>query len=337
MSIAALLLVLGLLIGYVNRSAIRSAWDTISGADYSGNGHGAVTLVINQGDDGATIAQELVDLGVVKSYRSVYKMLVSRNQVFYPGTYQLHLEMSSEAALNAIANPNNRISNRVTIKEGWRITKVLSELSSKTGIQLSQLQSAAADFSAIGVPTSEVSAEGWLFPATYEFDPGLTAVEVLKQMVQRMKVELERYGVQAKDAHKVLTLAALIQAEARLHPDFYKVSRVFLNRIASGMRLQSDATVSYGVNGKTVSTSAADRANPNGYNTYLHDGLPIGPISAPGSLAIDAAIHPAEGKWLYFCAVNLKTGETVFSNTYAEHAVAVAKWRAWMKENPGYE
>jgi UPF0755 protein len=331
------LLGISLVLGYVNRGALRNAWDVVSGADFNGNGHGSITLVISEGDDGAVIAQKLVDLKVVKSYRSVYKLLISRNQVFYPGTYQLKLEMSSGAALDAIANPGNRVSNKVTIKEGWRITKVLSELASRTGIPIDDLKSAAQNLDSLGIPSSEVSAEGWLFPATYDFDPGLSANSVLKQMVARMKQELLHFGVSNQEAHKVLTLAALVQAEARLEADFYKVSRVFLNRIEQGMRLQSDATVSYGVNGKTVSTSAADRANQNGYNTYLHEGLPIGPISAPGSVAIDAALHPAAGKWLYFCAINLKTGETEFNETYAQHAKSVAKWRQWMLENPGYE
>lgn len=334
--VTALVIVAGGL-GYANRALIRDAWDVVSGADFSGSGYGSVTLVVKAGDDGATIAQELVDLNVVKSYRSVYKLLLARNQLFYPGTYNLKLHMSSSAALDAIANPNNRVSNRVTIKEGWRITKVLTELSNSTGVELSELQSVAKNFSSIGVPSSEVSAEGWLFPATYDFDPGTSAKSMLSQMVQRMKQELKLYGVGESDAHKILTLAALIQAEARLQPDFYKVSRVFLNRIKLGMLLQSDATVSYGVGGKTVSTSSSDRANKNGYNTYLYPGLPIGPISAPGSLAIDAALHPAEGNWIYFCAVNLATGETVFSNTYAEHAIAVRQWQKWMSENPGYE
>jgi UPF0755 protein len=103
------------------------------------------------------------------------------------------------------------------------------------------------------------------------------------------------------------------------------------------MLLQSDATVSYGVSGSTVSTTAAERANDNPYNTYRYEGLPAGPISAPGSLAIDAALNPAKGDWLYFCTVNLATGETVFSNTFAEHEVAVRQWQAWMRENPSYE
>jgi UPF0755 protein len=103
------------------------------------------------------------------------------------------------------------------------------------------------------------------------------------------------------------------------------------------MPLQSDATVSYGVRGSTVATSDADRADPNLYNTYKYPGLPVGPIAAPGSLAIDAAVNPVAGKWLYFVTVNLKTGETVFTETYAEHLVAVKQWLAWMRENPGYD
>lgn len=336
----AVALVLLLLVGgiaFANRSTIRSFFDSVTGADYSGSGHGSAVLTISTGDDGATVSQELVDLGVVKTYRTIYKLVIARNFVFYPGSYQLKLQMSSPAALDALADPANRISNKVTIKEGLRIGQVLDALAKSTHVSLTELKSASENLSAIGVPTTEVSAEGWLFPATYDFDPGLTAKQILKIMVQRTITELDHFGVAKADRHKVLTLAALVQKEARLEPDFYKISRVFLNRIEQGMHLQSDATVSYGVGGTTVSTSAADRANPNGYNTYVHAGLPIGPIGAPGSVAIDAALHPAEGKWLYFCAINLKTGETVFSNTYAEHQAAVRLWQAWMRENPGYD
>lgn len=322
---------------FANRSTVRGFIDSITGSDFSGNGTGSVVLEIKPGDDGAVVAQELVDLGVVKTYRTVYKLIITKNQVFYPGSYKLKLQMSSAAALDALANRDNRISNRVTIKEGLRLSQVLSALAKATSIDLSSLEQAAGNLGEIGVPAGEISAEGWLFPATYDFDPGITAVKVLRIMVDRTKVELNKFGVAAKDQHRVLTLAALIQKEARLEPDFYKVSRVFLNRISAGMHLQSDATVSYGVGGKTVSTTAAERANNNGYNTYLHAGLPIGPISAPGSVAIDAALHPADGKWLYFCAINLKTGETVFSETYAQHQVAVRQWQAWMRENPGYD
>jgi UPF0755 protein len=131
-------------------------------------------------------------------------------------------------------------------------------------------------------------------------------------------------------------MASIIEKEARLKDDFYRVSRVFSNRIKVGMHLQSDATVSYGSGGTTVTTTDAERADPNGYNTYVHAGLPVGPISAPGATAIDAALNPTKGDWLFFCTVNLKTGETVFSETMAQHEVAVAQWQRWMRENPGW-
>jgi len=155
-------------------------------------------------------------------------------------------------------------------------------------------------------------------------------------MIIRMQAEMKKFGVPVSDTHRVLTLASIIQKEARITEDFYKVSRVFLNRIEIGMLLQSDATVSYGSGGTTVTTTDAERADPNGYNTYVHPGLPVGPIGAPGSVAIDAALNPASGDWIYFCAVNLKTGETVFSNTYAGHAKAVKQWQQWMRDNPGW-
>ena len=267
--VGALLLLVLAGVAFANRSAIRAAYDSISGADFSGTGHGSVVLQISAGDDGATIAQELVDLGVVKTYRTVYKQIIDRDFVFYPGSYQLKLEMSSSAALDALANQENRISNKVTIKEGLRLSQVLSQLSKATGVQQSSLEEAAGQLSKIGVPAGEVSAEGWLYPATYDFDPGISAQQVLSIMVERTKAELRKFGVAEKDWHRTLTLAALIQKEARQEADFYRVSRVFLNRLDQGMHLQSDATVSYGVNGSTVSTSAADRAAANGYNTCL--------------------------------------------------------------------
>ena len=330
LTIAAVLL-------FSNRTAIRSAFDAFSGADYSGTGQGSVVLQIESGDDGAEVAQQLVDLGVVKTYRIVYQLIIARDLTLYPGNYSLKLKMSSPAALDALSDPSNRISNKVTIREGLRIDQVFKELSVATKVTVVQFKLASADLAAIGVPAKEVSAEGWLFPATYDFDPGRSATEILSVMVERTKTELKKFGVPQADWHRVLTMAALVQKEARLTEDFYKAARVFQNRIDAGMLLQSDATVSYGVGGSTVSTSAAERADANRYNTYRYLGLPIGPIGAPGSIAIDAALNPAVGDWLFFCTVNLKTGETVFSVTYAEHQKAVRQWLAWMRENPGYD
>jgi UPF0755 protein len=332
----ALLGLIGGVVGYINRGQFQGLYNQVLGRDFSGPGTGSVSLVISSGETGAQVASSLAKLGVVKNADVVYRLILSENTLFYPGTYVLKKEMSSQQALDAIKDPASLRVNRVTIKEGLRIGTVLQQLSDATGLPLVKFQTAAKDLAGIGVPATEPSAEGYLFPATYEFDPSLNAHQILSIMVKRTFAELAKYGVSAADQHRVLTLASIIQKEARQTGDFYKVSRVFNNRLKINMPLQSDATVSYGSGGTTVTTTDAERAANNGYNTYVHTGLPIGPISGPGSLAIDAALHPAAGSWLYFCAINLKTGETVFSTTIAEHEAAVKKFQAWIQANPGW-
>jgi UPF0755 protein len=334
---AAIVLVLLAGVGFLFKGQVRSAYEAIIGNDYGGPGSGSVTIEIGNGDSGTKIIDELVALGVVKSARFTMRLATDENIVFFPGTFQLKKQMRSIDALQFLGNAKNAMTHHVTIKEGLRLQNVFKTLSKATGISVEDFISAAKNLGDFKVGSGAPSLEGYLFPATYNFGPELTAKQILVRMNDRMVEELDGFGVKQADWHHVLTLAGLIQAEARRTEDFYKVSRVFLNRIDQGMKLQSDATVSYGVNGTTVNTTAAERADQNGYNTYVHAGLPIGPISAPGHLAIDAALHPAKGTWIYFCAVNLETGETWFSTTYAEHAKAVAAWRAWMKDHPGYE
>lgn len=337
LGVVALLVIVALaLVAFSNRAQLRTVYDQILGRDFAGPGSGSVTLVIDAGESGVSVASDLEKLGVVKNSDIVYRLIIAENTVFYPGSYRLKLGMSSQQALDAIKDPASLQVNRVTIKEGLRLGDTLRQLAAATGKSVSDFEAAAKDLSALGVPSSAPNADGYLFPATYAFDPGLSAQQILKQMVDRAYQELDHFGVAVADRHRVLTLASIIQKEARQSQDFYKVSRVFTNRLKIGMLLQSDATVSYGSGGTTVTTTAAERASQNGYNTYVHSGLPIGPIGGPGSMAIDAALHPVAGSWIYFCAVNLKTGETVFSTTAAEHSAAVAKWRAWMAANPGW-
>lgn len=334
--VAFLVMVALAIVAFSNRAQLRTVYDQILGRDFAGPGSGSVTLVIDAGESGVGVASDLQKLGVVKNSDIVYRLIIAENTIFYPGSYQLKLGMSSQQALDAIKDPASLQVNRVTIKEGLRLGTTLKQLAAATGKSLADFESAAKDLSALGIPSSAPNADGYLFPATYAFDPALSAHQILKQMVDRAYQELDHYGVAVADRHRVLTLASIIQKEARQSQDFYKVSRVFTNRLKIGMPLQSDATVSYGSGGTTVTTTAAERASQNGYNTYVHTGLPVGPIGGPGSMAIDAALHPVNGSWIYFCAVNLKTGETVFSTTAAEHSAAVAKWRAWMAANPGW-
>ena len=330
------ILTLCLIVGYAARAQIRSFIDVASGAEYSGPGTGKAFIIVRPGDSGEIVAKELVAAGVTKSFSATYRQIVSSHATFFPGYFELKTQMSSAEAISYLTSDQHQIVQHVLVKEGLRIDQVFAVLANATGHTVSEFEAAASDLTAYDLPKKAVSLEGYLFPATYDFSPSQDAKQILQAMVERMKQELSTQGVAKKDWQKVLTMASIIQKEARQPQDFAKVSRVFKNRLAIGMHLQSDATVSYGVNGHTVSTSVADRQDPNGYNTYLHAGLPIGPISAPGAQAISAALNPADGTWLYFCAINLATGETLFSTTIAEHERAVAKWRAWMLANPGW-
>ena len=326
-------------IGFETQVRAVMGWELPT--DYEGEGNGeAADVVIASGDIGEDVARSLADAGVTMTFDAFYDLLLSQDEPasFQPGTYGLQKEMSAESALTALLDPDNRVSSSVPIPEGTTLTGTISRLSQGTGIPVAELEAAAADYTAYGVPKSAPSIEGFLFPATYDFEPGTTAPEVMQIMVDRMVTALDDAGVPEKSRLKVLTLASIIQKEGGSGEDFYKVSRVFTNRLKIDMALQSDATVSYGSGGTSILTTKAERADKsNKYNTYAHKGLPIGPIAAPGDDAIDAAMNPVKGDWLYFVLINGETGETTFSRTFAEHEVAVAIWQKWYREHPDWD
>ncbi|WP_445442014.1 endolytic transglycosylase MltG [Clavibacter sp. km1a] len=305
--------------------------------DYDGDGSGEVQVVVKTGDTGSTIGDTLAEQDVVKTSKAFYQAVVRSGEVvFQPGTYTLRKQMSAASALAMLQDPASQVQAKVTIPEGQTAAQAFELVAEGTGTPVADLEAAAADRAALGIPAEAPSIEGYLFPATYDFPPGTPAADMVKAMVERTFQSLDQAGVPAADRHRVLTMAALIQKEARFEGDFYKVSRVFQNRIDVGMPLQSDATVAYGAQSVgRVTTTDAERADDNPYNTYVHPGLPVGPISNPGDLAIKAAMAPADGPWLYFVTVNTITGDTVFSQSYDEHLKAVAQWQQFMRDNPG--
>ncbi len=346
--IIALIVAFGLVIGagvtvwVMYEDKIREVLGIEPEYDYSttGNGEEAV-VVIEPGDIGSDVARKLHEAGVTMSYRAVYELLLADSSItFEPGSYRLQKEMSAESALAAMTDPANRVIDRVTIPEGVTSVAALELIASSTEIPLEELQAEAENFTQFGIPANAPNIEGWLFPATYTFEPGTTAKAAIQTLVDRMIQELDAQGVAPERRFEVLTKAALIQRESGPSvEDMKKIARVFENRIARGMLLQSDATVAYGT-GKyhTVWTSPEERADAsNPYNTYANPGLPLGPIGLPGADAISAALAPAEGTWLYFVTVDLRTGETVFSNTLAEHERAAKRLYAWCKETPENE
>ncbi|PWC08605.1 endolytic transglycosylase MltG [Mycetocola zhujimingii] len=317
---------------------IRSVMGWEEPIDFEGVGSGEVMVSIAEGDTGQDIAKTLKSRGVTKTVDAFYETLIEEKPepVFHPGVYQLKKQMSARAALDALLDPANKIERTVLIREGDTGATILEELSASTEIPLAEFEAAVADPTVFGIPATAPSIEGWLFPAMYTFDPGLSAQQVVQVLVDRTITALDAAGVPVEERERILTIASVVQREARLEEDFYKVSRVIQNRLAVDMKLEMDSTAQYGDTTKTDSVWSTQEAleSQNPWNTYQKTGLPIGPIASPGDTAIAAAMAPADGSWLFFVTVNLDTGETVFTNTVDEHGTAVKQLRAWCAENP---
>ena len=316
--------------------------------DYPGTGNGQEAIVtIASGDLGDDVARKLHEKNVTMTFDAVWDYLLAREAagdpvVFFPGTFSLQQEMSAESAVAAVTDPANQLVDRVLITEGMSYEGALEQIAAATELPLEELQEAAADYTSFGIPAEAPNIEGWMFPATYQFDPGISAHDAIQITVDKMFETLDALGVAPEDRLAILKMAALVQRESGPEiEDMGKIARVFYNRLAQDMLFQSDATVAYGTgNTHTVWTTQAERDNPdNLYNTYFHKGLPYGPIGLPGEDAIKAAISPADGPWLFFVPINLQTGETVFSETAAQHEAAAQQLYAWCRasdENASY-
>lgn len=306
--------------------------------DYPGPGTGEVAITVKDGDTASAIGATLQAAGVVKTARAFAQAAAAdpKGNTIQPGSYTLRSQMTAAGALALLLDPAGRSVPRVTIREGLWESETFALLAKASGLPVSDYVAAAKDTADLGLPAqAKGNLEGYLFPATYEFAKGSTAAEQLAQMVAKTMHVLTRLRVPPASMERTLTIASIVEAEGRLAADRPKIARVIENRLAAPMRLQLDSTVSYGVQKRALTTTDAERANPNPWNTYVHDGLPVGPISNPGEVSLAAAITPEAGPWLYFVTVNPATGETKFATTDAEHQQYVAEFQKWCSDNPG--
>jgi len=283
------------------------------------------------------MASALVEAGVVASAKAFNTAFAANPQSgsIQPGTYRMLLEMKASDAVTALLNPSSRVSFKVTVPEGLSRDQIVAKINEKTLIPVADLEAALADPASIGLPAeANGNAEGWLFPATYDVQPGATAASVLSQMTAQTVAVLTQKGVPQDQWEDLLTRASLVEREARLPEDRPKIARAIQNRLDKEMPLDIDSSVAYGAKkpGTAVTTDdLADANNP--YNTYKHLGLPPSPIASPGTASIDAVMSPADGPWLFWVTVNLDTGETLFADTYDEHQANVEKLREWQGAN----
>jgi UPF0755 protein len=184
--------------------------------DYTGDGNGIEAIVVIQaGDIGGDVAQTLEAAKVTMTFDAVYNYLLAHPDIsFQPGNYSLEQEMSAESAIAALQDPANKIIDSVTIPEGTTAPAAYELIASATGLTVEELQAEAAKFADFGVPATAPSLEGYLFPATYQFDPGVTAHDALQTLVDEMYTRLDALGVAPEDRFRILTIASIIQRES---------------------------------------------------------------------------------------------------------------------------
>jgi UPF0755 protein len=294
--------------------------------DYAGPGTGEVVVEVSQGDSSSAIAAALEDADVVASAQAFIDVASSDKRALgiQPGFYALRKRMSAEGALDLLLDPASKVQTEVTIPEGLRIDETITRLSAASDIPKKDFAKALQDPKALKLPRyAEGSAEGFLFPATYTFDPDASAKDMLKTMVQRYKQAASESGLEDGAAamgytpREALIVASLVQAEVAVR-DFGKASRVIRNRLDQGMTLGLDSTVNYALNSDDLTLVDEQLQVDSPYNTYVHIGLPPGPINSPGQAAMEAAVNPPDGNWLYFIAVAPGSDKTRFTDSYDE-------------------
>lgn len=312
-----------------------------SRADYAGAGNGEVIVQVQEGQTLSDIGVTLKEQGVVASVRSFIDAARAnpQSESIGPGYYRLAERMSGQDALAAMLDPANQVVTRVVIPEGLREDQVVKRLSKASDIPPAKFLAVIKRADALGLPKwAKGNAEGFLFPATYEFAPEATAQDMIKAMIDRWNEAAATLQFTSKakktgySPYEVMVIASLVQAEG--HPDDYgKVSRVIYNRLAKGMPLQLDATVNYVLKKSDINLSRDQLATSSRYNTYRNKGLPPTPINQPGEAAMAAALEPDKGDWVYFVAVNPDTGKTKFTADYKEFLKFKRQFEKYIAEN----
>ena len=291
--------------------------------DYPGPGTGEVLIEVAAGESATTIGGTLHDRDVVASVAAFTQAARAddRSTGIQPGFYRLRRQIPAADALAVLVDPTQRIQTRVTVPEGLRAERVLDLLAEETGRPRADFDAALADPVALGLPAyAQGNAEGFLFPATYEVPLDAEAADVLRLMVRRFDQAAAQVNLDdgPLPAYELLILASLLEGEAKLAEDFGRVSRVVYNRLAAGMALQFDSTISYALGENREVVTLDDLQVDSPYNTYKIIGLPPGPINSPGERALEAAKNPPPGDWIYFVTVDLESGQTRFTASYEE-------------------
>jgi UPF0755 protein len=246
------------------------------------------------------------------------------------GEYLLSGDMSPREILDTMVSGKVRLY-KVTVPEGYNLNQIASIYADAGFVDPQTFMAAATDADLLrreGIPAD--SFEGYLFPDTYYFPRKTDAEDIIVTMTERLRSLLrdewkKRSEELGLSLHEVLTLASIIEKETGAAFERPLISSVFHNRLQKGMRLQTDPTVIYGIEDFDGNLTRKHLQTPTPYNTYKIRGLPPGPIASPGLSSIEAALYPADTKYLYF--VSKKDRTHYFSTNLYDHRRAIRKYQ----------
>ena len=299
--------------------------------DYAAGNAGAEVLIsITNGESGSDIAKSLFDAGVVKSIDAFFRVAVGDQRAtrIAPGDHLLERNIPAKTALTQLLD-NKRIVGLIIVKDGARLIEIITALVA-AGYKKDQVITALKKLELpLGVKPG--NPEGFLYPANYSFVKETQIEEVLQKMLETFSHNTAPINftsaVAGYTGYELLVIASLIQAEADAQ-DYGKVSRVIYNRLKIGMPLQLDATVQYLLQRRgEITLAIKDTKIRSKYNTYQNYGLPPAPIGSPTLAALEAALNPELGDWLYF--ITVKLGDTRFTRSNEEFL----RWKVEYKRN----
>ncbi len=288
---------------------------------------------VKPGENVFSLSQRLEDDGLIASrYAFLWHLtLEGKTRGLVAGTYGLSGTLSiADIALMITEGKTLPRDIRITFPEGWNI-KQMAERLTANGLP-------GADFLALAQKSkperrqrfdffsdapNTASLEGFLFPDTYFFYPDASADDIIGKMLENFgrKIAADFRAAaeaQARSLYDIVTLASIVENEVRSEADRKMVADLFLRRLAVGQPLQSDATVKYILGKDKIQHTFEETRTESPYNTYIHAGLPPGPIGNPGLVSLRAALFPQSNPYFYFLS-DPETGQTVFSFTYEEH------------------